>query len=127
MAKSLATKDDLFALVPQLKNLDPALGCQLDAYLTMAGLMISLRTWKGKASQAHALLTAHLLAMVPGNGLKTGAPVKSVTVGPVSKSFAVTACADCELGGTAYGLQYLLLRRTIRRTPLAIGTGLKQF
>ena len=127
MAQRLATKDELFALVPQLKDLDPAALCQLDAYLDLAGLMISQRTWKGKASQAHALLTAHLLAMVPGTKLKAGGPVSSVTVGPVSKSFAVTACDDCELGNTAYGLQYRLLRRTIRRTPLAIGTGLKQF
>lgn len=127
MAQRLATKEDLYKLVPQLKGLEPEQACLVDVYLEIAGSMINVKVWKAKASNGHSLLTAHLLAMNPDTNIRKGAPVSSVKVGPVSKSFAVTASQDSELGTTSYGSQYLLLRRTIRRTPLAVGRGIDQF
>lgn len=128
MAQRLATKDELFRIVPQLKDLEPAEACLLDEWMEIAGSMINVRVWKTKASKAHALLTAHLLATSPDSSVSAGGgPLAGVTVGPVSKTYAVTACDDCELGGSKYGLMYRLLRRTIKRTPLAIGRNLDQF
>lgn len=128
MAQRLATKAEVLAVAPEFQSLDPPRLALVDVLLEIAGTMISLRTWKAKASHGHALLTAHLVASHPDvTSAAEGGPLASVTVGPVSKSYAVTASKDTELGTTTYGRMYLAMRKTLKRTPLAIGRGLKQF
>jgi len=119
VAARIATLEELVALAPDLASVDP---CILEAWLEIAGTMISISVWGSKASHGHRLLAAHLYQVSQPGG-ETG-PLASVTVGPVAKSFAVTASADAELGSTQWGRMYLTLRRTLCRTPVAINTRL---
>lgn len=118
MARALATREELIALSPS--TFEGADVCALDVYLEIAGTMINLGVWGSKASHGHRLLAAHFYAVsLPGG--ETG-PLASVAVGPASKSFAVSASTDAELGSTTWGRMYLALRRSLPRTPIVVLT-----
>lgn len=124
MAQRFATCAEVIGIAPELE----AVKDRVVAWLPIAETLITVSVWRDKASHAHALMTAHLVSRTPSGatGGGGGAKLSSVKVGPVSKSFAVTASADAELGSTSYGEAYLLLKRGLVRTPLAINSRISQ-
>jgi hypothetical protein len=121
MANRLATAAEVVALVPELAPLLADVPDTFAAWLDAASLVVGAR-FARRRSQAHALLTAHMLASTqdvatPGGG---GA-IASEALGPASVSYSTgSGPTDAELGSTRYGQAYLQLRAVVR----GMGSGL---
>lgn len=115
MAARLATAADVVALVPELQTLLTDSPGTFAAWLDVTAQIVGTRFGK-RRSQAHALLTAHQLAVTqdvatPGGG----GPIASEALGPASVSYASGAGpSDAELGSTRYGQAYLAIRLAVR-------------
>jgi hypothetical protein len=95
-------------------------------WLDVASQRLNADRWGTKYDNGHMLLTAHIMVRMgvlsnnQASKQPTGA-MSSYSIGPVSKSFAVsTTTDDDDLHLTAYGLQYKALRKTLRRGPLVM-------
>lgn len=92
-------------------------------WLGVAKIWIGLDAWGSKASEAHALLTAHFVATDPtytGVGAGATGTVTSRKAGSVSETYSSAAPTDAELGSTTYGRTFTMLRRACRPGPRAI-------
>lgn len=91
---------------------------QLAVWSDIAASMIGLGRWAERASQGHALLTAHLIASLggadgSGGGIDPGL-LASESDGPASRSYFHAQPSDAELATTRWGKAYTLLRRVVQ-------------
>ena len=140
MAKRAATRDDVCGPLGTPGGVAPELNAVTDAQLVtplrVAGLLVSIRRWRELASDAHAYLTAHILATTPGLGLDPGGgdlaeqagPLTSEADGPSSRAFGQwsgdsLAANDALLSTTPYGRMFLQLRAAQRGFGAALTSG----
>lgn len=122
MARALAVSADVIGattgIAPELAAIDPNL---VTTMLRVAAHFVPLNAYGNTASDAHAALTAHLLALSPAGVaiLGTVGQIASESDGPSSRSFATAAMSDELLSSTSYGQIYMALRRLAR-----VGRGL---
>jgi hypothetical protein len=114
----------LSATASYFKSLFPALASNSDArvslFLGIASESVSSSVWGGLADPATAYLAAHMIAMADKAGASGAAgPVTSSRVGDLARSYAdLSSSLDAELASTAYGVEYLRMRRQILVTPM---------
>lgn len=94
------------------------LDAQIQTFLDQAECYLHAATWGDCYDTAHALLTAHFLltakqAAAPG-------PMQSASAGGLSASWGSSPLSTSELGTTAFGIQYLALRRSRGFTPIVV-------
>lgn len=100
---------------------------KLNAFVGIATTRVDADTWGANADYARALLTAHMLAKsggIGGSGGASGGALTQESVGDLSRSFAtvgVPGSGDQELLTTAYGQQFVELRRESFPTGLVTG------
>jgi hypothetical protein len=105
------TKDDVKAIAPEFATLDDA---TLDRYIGWAFNQVNPCAFKDRTPFAGALMTAHLLTVLPsagGVGGTTG-PVVSRSVGGVSVTYGAVAlqgAATVGLDRSKYGIQFAQL------------------
>ena len=93
-----------------------------DAWLThaleYAALLLDANCWGCFRNKASIYLAAHFLTQLP-DGLTSGASpqVSSVTIGAISKSFAVASPTDSRFGSTKWGKLYLELAEVVMCAP----------
>lgn len=124
----------------------PALNAVSDADLEtwseVAALVVARQRWGGLTMRAHALLTAHFLAVTPGLGLGPGGgdigdalgPLSAEADGPSSRSFGALVAAasssdptEAMLARTSYGQAFLMLRRPTRgRLTVCVANGVNR-
>lgn len=101
------TREEMEAFCPEAKA---ATDAQLVAAGSDAELLVDADTWGARYPLALKYMAAHLLVVGnPGLGGVAPGPVQSVSVGGISKSFAVAAGAakaDGPHASTRYGAQY---------------------
>jgi len=101
----------LLTLVPEL---DGAGTAQLDLYLELATCQISEAAFKEKYDLAVALLAAHYQAALKQSedcGAGATGAITSRKEGDLQVNFAASPFADEAIGTTAFGVQYLELRK----------------
>jgi hypothetical protein len=114
----------------------------LETWSEVAALTVARQRYRGLTMRAHALLTAHYLATVPGLGLAVGdgaaveelGPLSAEADGPSSRSFGTTVAAaastdptDAALARTSYGQAFLALRRAVRGfTSACVANGVRR-
>lgn len=84
--------------------------------------MIALQLWGERASFAHSLLAAHMIAVHPGVSVPGATPaVTSRKAGELATTYAAPAAVpdDSELNRTPYGRNYLTLRAGVFVGPIA--------
>lgn len=91
---------------------------RLQTFLDFAALSINSSVWGAKADFAQALLAAHYLTMANRGG--AGGALTSEKVGDLSRSYGQLEGAEL-YGATAYGMQYVQLRKTLVITPMVTG------
>lgn len=117
MAQRHALQADL---PPAFATTDAAL---VTFWLGVAKIWIGLDAWGSKASEAHALLAAHYIAIDPtftGTGAGGAGTVTSRKAGAVSETYSSAPPSDAELGSTPYGRTFTMLKRACRPGPRAI-------
>lgn len=117
MANRLATPEEVCSLTSAFANLPPE---TLEWFLESAGQDINLECWGEKASQGHALLTAHYMT-VAGLGSSGGerGPVTSKKIDKLAITYGSSvASASDELASTKWGRLYLSKRKTIIIAPM---------
>jgi hypothetical protein len=93
----------------------------LDFQLSTTASMVNVSTWRGKAGAAQAYLCAHFMAIATGaGGGETGATT-SRAIDRISQSNAATSfdTSDAAFASTRWGRQYLALKATVLRIPMA--------
>lgn len=122
MARRYATAAEVVAMAPEMDG-----HASLDAMLTLGRDFVGLDAWGDLASRGHALITAHLLAILPGSadvgaGAAAGGALTGEALGPASRSFAASPSSsdDRFFDESTYGRMFLALRRRIRRTGVAV-------
>jgi len=105
------TVQDIRDRLPEFCNLDNQ---DIEKAIAAAACYINTEQWgENRAREATIYLAGHFLVfMVTGNSLASG-PISSMGEGALSVSFSVsTVFTDSAFGSTAYGRQFLELRRT---------------
>lgn len=94
----------------------------LEFFLQCACTMINIQCWGVKASNAHILLTAHLLTIAGGD---EGGVASSKKIDKIQVNFSVASfdTSDAAFASTKWGRMYLALKSTVFVAPL-VGTGL---
>lgn len=121
MAQAYATLDDVInastGIAPELSTFPTNQG---EIWLDIAKEHVGIQRWEKRTSQGHMLLTAHFITVsVQAGDLSIGggdAPlVTQDSVGPASRSYAVslTSFESDAISTTAYGRQYLVLKRIV--------------
>lgn len=135
MPQRLATRAEIVGETGAPGGVAPALNAVSDADLEtwseIAALVVAAPRYRLITLRAHALLTAHFLASMPGLGLGPGGsddaadefagPTTAMADGPASRSFGPVVSAgasadptDASLATTPYGRAFLVLRRAVR-------------
>lgn len=110
------TSADVVAIAPEFAAV--AAGT-LDLYVARAELQLSVGAFGAQAQLAGALLTAHLLTVLPPAGVtsapKPVGPIQSTSVGGVSVTYAVSTTAEAAsrsgLGLSKYGVEFSRMTR----------------
>lgn len=107
----------------ELKSRFQSLACLdddvVDRWLAEAARNLNVVQWGGKYDDAHAYLTAHLIATFEWSRLGTGQPGSGPIVSEKEDRVSVTLGAPAKifskdsLGGTVYGRRYRELLATI--------------
>ena len=121
MAQSYATSVEVFAIAPEFATVSTAL---VDALLSLGEACIGLVFYGDKASDAHALLTAHMLYLHPSAGgasTPNGAQMSGMSDGPASVSWAIpsTGGMDEWLATSPYGKMLEGLNGTLHHKSCA--------
>ena len=82
-----------------------------DLVLAMVKSRLGQNVWGGQAFDGGLWLAAHLGTVGTLGSSGSSGPLQSRTVGPVAASFAIPADWEDGLALTAYGREYLRLRR----------------
>ena len=106
---------DVLVYAPELSTLPSPF---MQVYLDLAKNFVFETKWERKYKQAVCLLTAHMVSMTKTGGNNSG-PIASESVGELSISYS-NATMDDELQRTSYGELYLMLRKTLKITPLVV-------
>lgn len=102
---------DIFkAIAPEYKDVSST---TLDVLTPVAERRVNVSYFGNKAPEAIAYLVAHMIKISERNG--NGA-ITSEKVGDLSRSYAVNSTNI--LGSTAYGEEFLAIRRTVSTSPL---------
>jgi len=144
MAQRLATRAEICGELGTPGGVAPELNAATDDQVALwadvAAQVCAPQRYRGSCSQAHALLTAHLLRLAPGLGLGPGGgdfgeeagPLTAEADGPASRSFGAVvsgeaaAWDDAVLATTAYGRMFLMLRRSVRGfTSVCVANGVR--
>lgn len=112
---------------PEFNSVEDA---RIQMFLSDAELSINRAIWNpNKADLAVQYLAAHMLALSPysqSTGVGGGGKlVQSETVGPLSRTYAVPSTSsantlDNYFLQTAYGQEYLRLRRSVYTVPIVV-------
>ena len=99
----------------------------IDRWIAQAERRINTTQWSEKADDATLWLTAHLLkieSQLRGGGTATAGPITTKKVGDLSVSYSVPAgkLSETFLASTAYGQQFLELRKELFTTRVLNGT-----
>ena len=107
----------LIAIAPELKVESAT---RVAIFLEAATLRVNRTVFGLKSDLATVLLAAHMMTLSNRGGI--GGAVQSEKIGDVAQTFAVASGNKDgdELMTTAYGQQYLSLRRSLPRTPLVV-------
>ena len=109
-------QDFVFDIAPELKS-EP--GTRVDRFIELATLNVNATVWGEKTDFAIALLTAHYLTRFNDKGR---GPVTSEKVGDLARSYGNLAQgSEDELLTTAYGEQFVEMRRSLVITPRVLG------
>lgn len=123
MANRLATRADVSGELGTPAGVAPELNAITDAvhtvWLGIAATLVSTRRFRDETSEAHALLTAHLMtaAGVDGNGSGEAGPIVAAADGPASVTYAAPPTVDTSEAGLAttfYGRTFLEVRKRAR-------------
>lgn len=106
---------DVLVYAPELSTLSNPF---LQIYLDLAKNFVFESKWERKYKQAVCLLTAHMVSMT-STGANNSGPIASESVGELSISYS-NGQMDDELQSTTYGEIYLMLRKTLKITPLVV-------
>lgn len=141
MAQRLATNAEILATLGTTPSGVPPTDEQIATWSAIAAEVVAPQRFRQRTSRAHALLTAHLLAVAPGLGLGPGGddlgdvlgPLASEADGPASRSFGAVVSGeaaqwdDAMLARTPYGQAFLLLRRAVRgMTSVCVANGVNR-
>lgn len=130
MAARYATRSDVCGahgapggVAPEFNGVPDA---TLDIWIGVAKDMIGLHRFGKRASDAHALLVAHLLSVTVGDSEGAGSleagPITSEANGPASRSFATPGLDDSQLALSGYGRTFMTVRNIVRgRTTGVVG------
>lgn len=113
-----ATDEDLLAWYPTLSDVSPIVRADM---LASALQFLAPSVWGGKLRQGHIHLTAHMLFMhqsAADGGANTGGPVASMSMGPVSTSYATRS--DEEFAETSAGRAYISIRNSLGCMAFAV-------
>lgn len=112
-------------LFPEFAAVNPT---RIAAFIGMAQASVNAGVWGTSYDAGLSYLTAHLLKKSgPGGGVQggtsTAGTVTQEKVGELSRSYSTvdlgpTSASDALLTTTAYGVEYLRLRRLIPTTPM---------
>lgn len=109
-------KDFVFDIAPELKN-EPE--PRVQRFIDLATLNVNANVWAEKTDFAIALLTAHFLTRFNSQGR---GPITSEKVGDLARSYGNLASAgEDELLTSAYGEQFVAMRRSVLITPRVLG------
>lgn len=110
-------RSTLTTIAPELKTESPG---RVSLFLEAAALRVNRSVWLEKSDLATVLLAAHMMTLSNRGGI--GGAVQSEKIGDVQQTFAVASTNKDgdELMTTAYGQQYLGLRRGLPRTPMVL-------
>jgi len=112
----MATSVDGFKA--RFKEFDCEESSRIQVFLDDALLYCDATKFGTRADQAQYYLAAHLMKLSDLAASGASGPLVSEKVGEVSKSYAQASSeSDAQLGMTAYGSEYLRIRRTILVTP----------
>lgn len=93
---------------------------KIELFLEYARSWVHETKWGNKQKFAEILMCCHLLTLQQRGGGVSG-PVTAERVGDVNISYGQAASTGNEaLSTTAYGLQFLALRKTLIITPIVI-------
>ncbi len=112
-------------LFPEFAAVDPS---RITAFIGIAQTSMSAGVWGNAYDSGLAYLTAHLLKKSgPGGGVQggtsTAGPLTQEKVGELQRTYGTVdlgpmSASDSLLTTTAYGMEYLRLRRLIPTTPM---------
>lgn len=129
MAARYASSAEVIALAPEFTGQEAT----IDVWLSLAECWIAPDVWGDCASQAHALLAAHMLTTSPagaaagGEGFGHG-PVSGRSNGPASVSYATPTPTDADLALSSYGRLFVALSKRVRpRTAAVLMRGGRRF
>lgn len=111
------TKTDVTNVAPELASETTE---RINFFIDFARTFVCESKWGTKAKLATTVMAAHLATLSNRNG-NSGA-ITSEKVGDYSQNYGPGATgSDSELSQTAYGTQFLMLRKTLVTTPLIVG------
>lgn len=97
----------------------------LETIVSATARMVSLDFWNTKAHDGHLNLAAHVAkkALESAGAAASSGPIASRSLGPLSVTYAVPTVvpSDGNLGSTAWGQLYILLRDSILVLPITAG------
>lgn len=108
------TTDDVVAIAPELEGQEP----RITIFIEYAKLDVAESVWRPKANLAVALLTAHMLTVLNGNGI--GGETTKKKLGDMEIEFSASK-SDDSLNMSSYGKEFLRLRKGLVLTPLVAG------
>ena len=108
------SRDTFIAFFPDFESEDES---RVNLFITEAARYVNSRIWSTKTDFATALYTAHLLS-VTNSGASSGS-LSEDKVGDLSQKYS-TPTSEESLGSTAYGLQFLQMRKSLLISPMVI-------
>jgi hypothetical protein len=108
-----------------VKELFPEFGSEQDSrvnlFISIAALSVDSSVWDTLTDPATGYLTAHLLAMSKRGASGGSGPVTSEKVGDLARGYGqLSILGSEELASTAYGIEFLRLRRMLVTSPLVV-------
>jgi hypothetical protein len=92
---------------------------RIEMFIEFGRLFVSETKFGAKSKLGIILITCHLITMANRDG--TGGAVTSERVGELARSYGqASGNSNQELASTAYGQQFLMLRKTLVITPLVV-------
>lgn len=108
---------DVVGIAPELATLDVAQQTAIVADVKAFVVNVAALGGDARATATAKYLAAHLGSLTKGDGAGASAPLQSVSIGGVSKSFAVSVAEGVSvLESTRYGREY---QRRVRSSVLA--------
>lgn len=91
---------------------------QLEPYIEDAEMEVDSAVWGDFTDRGVKYLAAHLAYVGLVAGPAGGGPVQSESLGDASVSYAVKASADSDLARTAWGVEFMRLKKRFARPKI---------